>query len=503
MLAPVTYRNTTHGFILDGHNTDAEYKTLLEQYTQSQLRGESFQHQLLSTYFGSVPTRRDGAWRIHLSTLKTDFIQFTAAQATPLRLPLRPRLEHVPGSGRVTQPHLNTLPQDWRTIRWTSLRLPTEVVPINLRGQADSGVGRHRNVRLARLGAQLEALERLSTLFSGQPRVTGSFQALSRQQPVLNPAALVLPDQPLRVPYSPDLSIDWIAGVSLASGQEILVPARCVFMGYDGDPGYLMESSSGCALGNVPEEAMLYAALEIIERDAFLMTWYTRTPAPRLDLEQIPDLDALILLDDLRRQGHAVEAFDITQGNGVPAIWMMSRSHQAGHPATLTALAAHLNPVRAIRSALEELHVGLGSSQIDPEHAEALHQGTRPVQSHLDHFHYYAHPAAGAHLTFLPTLPDRHATETFLARGATWQSSDITLNLKRLTQVLLRDHPDVVFVDISAPIVSALGLSCVRAVIPDALPLTFGQAARRAATCRRLQQRLAGRPANPAPHPFP
>lgn len=503
MLAPVTYRNATHAFILDSHNTDEFFKVLLEQFTHSALRCAPLPASPLTPYLNAFPRLEHGAWRVDLLTLTTDFISFGPGGALPVTGALRSRPEGTPGSGRVTLPVLGGLPRDWRPVRWPALRLPTETVPVSLLGQADSGVGRQRNVRRARVSAQLEALERRSSVFSGQPLVRGSYRNLAAARRVLDPRSLVQLDVPGAAPYGPDLEIDWVSGVSLRSGEEILVPARHVFMGYGADPAYVNESSSGCALGSVPEEAMLYAALEVIERDAFLMTWYTRTGAARLDLTLVTDPDTLILLDDLRFQGFEVQAFDITPEEGIPVVWVLGRGGRSGQPSTLTALAAHLDPVRALRGALEELHVGLGSSQVNAELGGALHRGERAVVTHLDHFEFYAHPAGDAFLRFLPDVPDCRATRAFLRRGAAWRDPDITVNLRRLTGRLLRSRPDVVFVDISAPVVSALGLSCVRAVVPDSLPLTFGQAGRRVRDCRRLGRRLAGRPFNDAPHPFP
>ncbi|GHG38665.1 hypothetical protein GCM10017784_36670 [Deinococcus indicus] len=504
MPAPVTYRNATHAFILDGHNTDEYFKVLLEQFTHSTLQSAPLPALPPVSYLNAFPRRACGAWRVDLLTLTAEFISFGPGGARPLTAQLRARPEGTPGSARVSLPDLGALPRDWRPVRWPALRLPTETVPVSLLGQPDSGVGRQRDVRRARVSAQLEALERRSSVYAGQPLVRGACRPLAADRRVLDPGSLVQLDVPGAVAYSPDLEIDWVSGVSLRSGEEILVPARHVFMGYGADPAYLNESSSGCALGSVPEEAMLYAALEVIERDAFLMAWYTRTGAVLLDLTLLTDPDTLILLDDLRFQGFEVQAFDITPPEeGVPVVWVLGRGRRAGQPSTLTALAAHLDPVRALRGALEELHVGLGSSRVNAGLGGALHRGERAVVTHLDHFEFYAHPAGDAFLRFLPDVPDCRATRAFLRRGAAWRDPDITVNLRRLTDRLLRSRPDVVFVDIGAPVVSALGLSCVRAVVPDSLPLTFGQAGRRVRGCRRLRRRLAGRPFNDAPHPFP
>jgi ribosomal protein S12 methylthiotransferase accessory factor len=74
---------------------------------------------------------------------------------------------------------------------------------------------------------------------------------------------------------------------SFARGEAVLLPERYAYYGLDRsshrteeqilDRPFVYEISNGCAIGSCLEEVILHGLLEVAERDAFLMTWLTRT----------------------------------------------------------------------------------------------------------------------------------------------------------------------------------------------------------------------------------
>ena len=62
----------------------------------------------------------------------------------------------------------------------------------------------------------------------------------------------------------------------------------------------MYETSNGCAIGGSLEEAIFHGILEIVERDAFLLTWYAKLPLPRLDLSSANDTELQLMIQRLR-----------------------------------------------------------------------------------------------------------------------------------------------------------------------------------------------------------
>lgn len=112
----------------------------------------------------------------------------------------------------------------------------------------------------------------------------------------LNPATVGLhapeqyarPDFPFQA-FDSDVAINWVWGYSLTQQRSILVPERLAYYSLGFHDGFVYETSNGCALGSSLVEAIFHGILEIVERDAFLLTWYAQLPLPAIDLTSSND----------------------------------------------------------------------------------------------------------------------------------------------------------------------------------------------------------------------
>src|SRR5260221_614165 len=196
-----------------------------------------------------------------------------------------------------------------------------------------------------------------------RPPVFGSYADLADR--ALDPALLGLPDPAYDrhprwalAPYSPDAETAWVWAHALDRDQPVLIPEHVAYYGVPKAPGrarYLYECSSGCAVGGCLEEAVLYGCLEVVERDDFLLSWYSRTPGPRLSTAGLADDTTTGLLECLASEGYAVQLHDITSDNGIPVVWALALDPGNPDGASLSAAAAHPNPRTAVRGALAEV----------------------------------------------------------------------------------------------------------------------------------------------------
>lgn len=233
----------------------------------------------------------------------------------------------------------------------------------------------------ARASGLCEAIERYSAVFQGdEPRVRSSYHALAEE--AVHPASCMLfsPAQYAaravwnarsapanRVPdeFDDAAIVEWTPVWSLTRGARRYVPAAICYLGYPvppGEPRTCVATSSGNAAGNTLEEACLQAVLELIERDAVALWWYSRARRPGVAVETFDDPG----IETLRRAyaDHSREMFvlDLTSDFDIPVFAALSRRTDAAAEAIVMGFGAHLDPHIALSRALSEMNQGLAGS---------------------------------------------------------------------------------------------------------------------------------------------
>ncbi|MDT0379677.1 TOMM precursor leader peptide-binding protein [Streptomyces sp. DSM 42041] len=381
----------------------------------------------------------------------------------------------------------------------------------------------------SRLLTYLEGLERYAGTHRRRPEqpVVASLDALrSAGEPVLDPAAcgFYAPEtyatDPMVSPFDPARAIPWLWGHSLRDDRPILVPARLVHYsaGVAAD-NFVFECSNGCATGGSPVEAMLFALLELIERDAFLLAWHTRTPLTEIDLGSCTGRTVRSLLDRAGMHGYDVRAYDTRMDLPVPVVTGLAVRRDGG-PGTLSfGAAAGFDPEDAVESALSEVltyipHLPYQVTERQAE-LEAMAADFGRVLHLKDHAQLHGLPGMAHHSReFLEPAGRGGIPELF----ADWhrerpRTGDLVDDLRLLVDALADAGHDVIAVDQTAPEQRRMGLHTVCATVPGLLPLDFGWNRQRVLRTPRLLTglRQAGRRADdlPAadvkrvPHPFP
>ncbi|MEZ0090972.1 TOMM precursor leader peptide-binding protein [Streptacidiphilus sp. EB129] len=416
------------------------------------------------------------------------------------------------------------------------------------REQRDGGYGRALTFADAERIALFEAVERMTGMDPRGKRtvVRSSFAELGQER-ALDPALLGLYEPHLEelpqfrlAHYTPDLTTDWVYGWSMGRDRALAVPEQVAYWGLPhsprsgGETPFILETSNGCGLGNSLEEAVLYALLEVAERDAFLMAWYARTP---LTPVAPPHEDPLVghVVDELDARGYDLLLFDSSNDFGVPAVasLVLCRDAKSSAPHAFFAAGAHPDPRQAIRSAVVEAFVnvqttaerartssggsiGPGAYQREREQDRLRRMLNEPqrITSLQDHTDLYTLAEARARYEFL--LADDALPQPW---GEIWAGSpepvaDLGVLLTELAERVVGAGMDVIVVDQTDPVVrDTLGLHAAKVLVPGALPMTFGHVYRRTRGIPRLLDvpwrlgRLSARPAYRElaldPHPFP
>jgi ribosomal protein S12 methylthiotransferase accessory factor len=392
--------------------------------------------------------------------------------------------------------------------------------------EGDEGTaGRTNSYAVSELTAILEGLERYCGL---EPRgkrtvVYDNYRNLKNQ--ALNPIQVGVhgaeqyarPGFPF-TPFNPDRPINWVWGYSFLQERSILVPELLAYYSLGcGQQGFVYETSNGCALGGSLEEAIFYGILEVVERDSFLMTWYAQLTLPRLNPYSANDEELQLMIERMRTVGgYDLYLYNSTMEHGIPSVLAIAKNRKQKGLNLILAAGAHLDPVRAVKTAVHEL-AGMMLTldekfEANQEEYVQMLQDSSLVKQMDDHGMLYGLPQAEERLQFL--LEDTRPLRTF-AEEFKWKSSltDLTEDLETILQEFRRLNLDVIVVDQSTPETIRNGLHCVKVLIPGMLPMTFGHHLTRVSGLERVlkvpmelgywKQPLTLEQLNPHPHPFP
>jgi ribosomal protein S12 methylthiotransferase accessory factor len=389
----------------------------------------------------------------------------------------------------------------------------------------DEGVaGRTHSYALSELTAILEGLERYCGLVAHGKRtvVHDSFRNL--EDKALNPIKVgthteeqySLPHFPFEK-FNPDRSINWVWGYSFLQERPILVPELLAYYSLGCGNGFVYETSNGCALGGSLEEAIFHGIMEVVERDSFLMTWYAQMPLPRLDPYSANDQELELMIERVRAvAGYELFFYNSTMENGIPSIVAIAKNKKQKGLNLICAAGAHLDPLRAVKSAVHELSAMMMTldDNFEERQEELLGMLKDPskVKKMDDHGLLYGMPQAEERLRFL--LEENRPFRTF-EEEFKWKTkhADLTKDLEDILGVFRKLNLDVIVVDQTTLETKRNGLHCVKVLIPGMLSMTFGHHLTRVTGLERVlkvpmelgysKRLLTLEELNPHPHPFP
>ncbi|MGR9050437.1 TOMM precursor leader peptide-binding protein [Halobacillus faecis] len=399
------------------------------------------------------------------------------------------------------------------------------IVNLPLMNGNEGSAGRTNSYTASERTAILEGLERFCGMDPKRKR-TRVYDCYSNLRSALNPLDVGVhsaeqyakKDFPF-TPYHPDKKMNWVWGYSLLQEKPILVPERLAYYSMGCGGGYIFETSNGCAIGGSREEAIFHGMMEVLERDSFLLTWYAELPLPRIDPYSCGDQELLLMIERMKEiAGYDLYLYNATMEHGIPCILTVIKKRKAdsGELNLICAAGAHLDPVKAVKSAVFE-SVGMIAPlnkefRKNKEKFTQMHNDSFLVEKMDDHGMVYGLLEAEERLGFL--LNQNGPLQTF-EEAFHYKSvhSDLTEDVKDILKVFQRLNLDVIVVDQTAGELERNGLHCVKVLIPGMLPMTFGHHLRRLEGLNRVlevpkklgytDRPLTPGELNPYPHPFP
>lgn len=336
-----------------------------------------------------------------------------------------------------------------------------------------------------RLSAQIsaggEAVERYSgTVYAFNEVIYRSYDSLSDR--ALNPQQLVLyaPEQYKNSafsPFDPKAEIGWVNAFSLINNESIYIPAQSTILNYkvQKKEEYLCQATSnGLAAGSSMLNAILSAAGEVIERDAFMIAWHNQLPCKRVNPLTHPSNEVSELYLAYQRRGVELQLYKIPTDTPLHVFMGIGVQMKGDGPAAVVGLGADFSAIKAAKGAL--LEVG----QVRPAFKQRLRlpqtqdrlkqllDDPKNVEELEDHDLLYGVPDKMAAFDF---LFNQHEVDF------DWESEEEKSpqeQLELLTDFFMQQNSDFIYFNLTPPDMRQFGLFTARVILPDFQPIHFG-----------------------------
>jgi ribosomal protein S12 methylthiotransferase accessory factor len=312
------------------------------------------------------------------------------------------------------------------------------------------------------------------------------------------------------VPFTEATSLAWVRGTELTTGEPAWVPSQLVYLHHDLGPAESRVSystSSGLSCAVTYEDAVLRALLEVVERDAAMLTWYTHYTPARIDVASDRELSAIEQTRFAVGGVHHV-VLDLSVFHGIPAVLALVIDDDPISGVAAFGAACSVDPrVAWLKAITEAYHTRLWALELKRTRKRLVRR-PEDVRGLEDHVSFYTFPEHGPYLDFL-----RNPTST--------------ISIDRLPSLRVRSAPDAIAciarmlqsaavstyaVDVTSPDVREAGFRVARVVCPELCRLDVSYRTRylggdRLYTVSRdlglASTRLRLDDLNPYPHPFP
>ncbi len=261
----------------------------------------------------------------------------------------------------------------------------------------------------------------------------------------------------------------WTKGVSLTKKKDVLVPSQLVIFNYvtlKNEPRILSSISTGAASGLSLEDALYRAICEIVERDAFMISYLNKLNSPRLDLLSIGDPAINKILNTYARYKLELAVIDITTNLQIPAFVAITLDRTGIGPATSVGLKAGFNIKDAIIGAIEE-SLMTRSWQRDNHTYNNLRERKQKkeiLQELTEKACFWFSIDKIKHLDFW--LNNKNVKKINIKKYKYSNS-----NLKKAVQKLTAKKMEIIYVDITTDKIKQYGFTTVKVIIPGLHPL--------------------------------
>jgi len=268
----------------------------------------------------------------------------------------------------------------------------------------------------------------------------------------------------------------WTSCKSLLDEQKILVPCQLIYLSYyrgKTEPILYPPISTGTAGGSSLSAAIVRGVHEVVERDAFMIYYLNKLPAPRINLKICKDHRIQKILRIAARYKLEIISLDITTDLPIPVVATVVINDTGIGKAVSVGLKSDLDPVEAIiGSFCEALHtrnwiretyekVALNTTRVDPLKNKNVEMKRRALL-------WYG-AGASQNLNF---LLNSHKKSDIQPIKRVYKSGE---HLKRLISIFAKNSYEVFYKELTLNSFREMGYFVVKVLIPGMQPLHLNE----------------------------
>lgn len=290
--------------------------------------------------------------------------------------------------------------------------------------------------------------------------------------------------------------IDWVKGISLTKNRSIWIPVFAVFSNYKNKKGerFFRTTSCGVSIHRTRSRAIIHSVLELIERDAALLAWFTKKRLPSINLVKIKNRQLQKLIRGINSEGKRVKVFLTTTNIKMPSVFALIYKINS---IAAFGIASEPDLEKSILKSIEEALMMLNTAELINFNTEIqIKKGD--IKNFLDHVLYYSFPANKVAWQFL--LKQRLFSLEEIKSRYHFISSYST---KSLVNYLANQGIELIVFDFSNSFFKDSGLFMTRVIARGLCPMFVGNAIPPAIKMIiRKRLKMPSIKLNVNPHPF-
>ncbi|OIJ93606.1 YcaO-like family protein [Streptomyces monashensis] len=306
----------------------------------------------------------------------------------------------------------------------------------------------------------------------------------------------------VRRPVDRDSLFRWVAGLDLATGAEVLVPAQAVYVPYafaDGEQELREPLTTGAASGLAWPHTLTRALHEIVERDATMLLHYGGCAVRLIEPAHVLGPRMLAYTRAMQATDKSVTFAQVQTDLPAHVVVVVVEDPTGRSPAVCVGSGAAASIAAAAESALCEaaaFNRALRSRLAYGEQLLSRAPSAQPVTSGELRGYYWAQPERVGTLSWFDgaaVMPESAVTDAPIYEPA------------QLVDHLVSLPGGAIVVDCTPPDVRSFGVYCLKALVPALQPMHLDESCM--IRTARLQERIVGSGSGSTtdkigPHPF-
>lgn len=265
---------------------------------------------------------------------------------------------------------------------------------------------------------------------------------------------------------------NWLEGYSLTKKKKVLIPASLVYANYNNkkrkEPVIQLKNSTGAACGPSLDFAIYRGICEIIERDAYMISFINNLPKKIINLDS--DHDLARFKRRIERYDLEVNVLNTQLDFPMTTTTCLIFDRSGSGPAVCTGLGGSLDPKKAIKTAVFESVRRHISARDRFYRVKPL---PMPIKNSFDWFLLKKQLLWSA--PHMIQMAQNFITDMQAIDCKELESKEKSFSDKEKVEFLVKElkskNYEVIYVDMTIPEVEKMGLKVIKVLIPEMVPL--------------------------------